>query len=94
LGEWIKGAGASKAIAELSKLKGKNYISAYQSVLEFYMPKQQRVIKDDNQKPTTTINNILNVLSFDNKAIVLEALRRNNKLQMPTTQPQSINNPE
>lgn len=53
--EFVKADGAKKLKDEMNKLKGKDYVIAYTTLLEFVKPKLQRV-SHDGESQTITIN--------------------------------------
>ncbi len=89
--DYTSGTGALKLIREMNKLKGYKYVAAWQAVVEYYKPKLQRTTIDDSRPPSHTVNNILNVLSFEDKSKLLEVLRQTRAIEtLQATKPDTF----
>jgi hypothetical protein len=76
LEDYIKHGSIEKLIRETNKLQGKSYVQAWETIAEFVVPKQQRKVIEHKGNEQKTINNYLNVLSIEDKAVLLEQLRK------------------
>ena len=76
LGEWFISDGASKFIHEMKNLEGKEFISAYSLMLEYFKPKLSRseIIADIGEIPS--VKELFEMSTEDRKAKLIEIRNR------------------
>jgi hypothetical protein len=67
LANYMKDEGAAKMVSQLKKLSGRNYFTAYSTLLEFFEPKKQRIQAQVEHSSQKTFLDFLKETSVINK---------------------------